>query len=342
MEKLEYLGGVKKRLGMIVRYDNSGLGTLSWEFARHLKPDKVLMVQNGVFQTFPERYDSIPEKRMVMRSFDRRDVEWLFQGIDVLLAIETFYDWYLIKEARKRNVKTVLYTMFEMTPDPIPLHPDLYLCPSTLDYKVMPNPKVYLPVPLATDRLLWQKREKAHTFIHSASHGGISGRKGTQLFLDAIPMVKSDVKFKIFSWNEGYKIPRDSRVEFVRTQFKNYWQLWREGDVLVYPQDYNGICLPVVEAMACGLGVVTTDIYPFNEYMPKELLFPIIGTKKTRASNGLMEVDAAIIAPADIAKKIDEIANTDISKYSLYGKKYAEEHSWDALLKKYERVFDNL
>lgn len=334
-----------KKIVMICRYDNSGLGTLSWEFARHLKPDKVVLVSNGVFHTFKERYDEFPQREIV-RALTPMDKDWIFEDMDILFTCETFYDWSLVKDARKRGVKTVLYTMYEMTPDPMKYIPDMLLCPSKLDYDVFKDFSTrveYLPVPVATDRLIWQKRTRAHTFIHSASHGGMSGRKGTQLFLDAIPLVKTkDIKFKIFSWKNEYKVPYDDRLEFNQMQFKNYWQLWREGDVLVYPQDYNGICLPVVEAMSSGLGVVTTDIYPFNEYMPKELMFPHTGTYRTQAHKGLIETEAVHIDPKDIAAKIDEIANTDISKYSLYGKKWAEENSWDVLLPKYEQLLNDI
>ena len=49
---------------MICRYDNSGVGTLSWEFARHLKPHKILLVENQVHKTFPERYDEFNTKKI--------------------------------------------------------------------------------------------------------------------------------------------------------------------------------------------------------------------------------------------------------------------------------------
>lgn len=197
-----------------------------------------------------------------------------------------------------------------------------------------------IPVPVATDRLLWNERKTAHTFIHSASHGGMSGRKGTQLFLDAIPMVKSDVKFIIYSWRPFES--NDPRLEVKVQNFKNYWQMWREGDVLVYPQDYNGICLPIIEAMTSGLGVITTDIYPFNEYMPKELLFKPRSMYKTRAAPSLMETDAARIDPRDIAAKIDEWANRDISRFSKYGKEWGEQNNWETLGPKIAETLENL
>lgn len=320
---------------MICRFDNSGLGTLSWEFARHLKPHKVLLVENHVHATFPERYADFDTCRAV-----REIPDDFLDDIDVLLTFETFYDWGVIKRCRERGIKTVLYTMYEMTPDPIPLHPDLYLCPSTLDFDVMPDPKVYLPVPVATDRLRWRERTTAKTFVHTASHGGVSGRKGTQLLLDAMEDVESDIDIHIYSWKPF--TCADPRVKIKVVNFKNYWQAWREGDVLIYPQDYNGICLPVVEAMASGLAVISTDIYPFNEFLPKELLFGHDGLYKTRAAPQLLETEAAKMNPKKIANKIDEYANRPIQEFSNYGRTWANKNNWDTLLPRYQAVLEGI
>lgn len=329
-------------LAMVCRADNSGLGTMSWEYARHLKPKKVLIIDAERGVMFPERYKDF-ETKTVKNKLTPDVFEWIFDDIDILLSIETFYDYSLIKEARRRNVKTALITMFEMQRDPIPLHADLYICPSKLDIEYFPDNKVFIPPPIATDRLLWKLRKKANTFIHSASHGGMSGRKGTQLFLDAIPLVKNqNVKFVIYCWQNDYKVSDDPRVELKVVNFKNYWQLWREGDVLVYPQGCNGICLPIIEAMAAGLAVITTDIYPFNEYMPKELLFKPYESFKIRMAPGLMEVTDYRINPGSIAEKIDKIAGKSISRFSEYGKSWAEKNSWKVLLSKYQHALKQL
>ncbi len=329
------------RLGMICRFDNSGLGSLSWEFARHLKPSKVLLVENAVFQTFPERYAELTTRRVPGGStMSQDDRNWILEDVDVLLSIETFYSYDLVRDAKQKGVKTVLVTMFEMMPDQVPIRPDHYLCPSTLDYKVLSGPKTYLPIPLATDRLIWNERKEAKTFIHTASHGGMNGRKGTGLFIEAMKYVKSDIKVLINTWNPF--VCEDPRVEVRQKNFKNYWQAWREGDVLVYPQDYNGICLPVSEAFASGLGLVTTDIEPFNEWLPEECLFKPTSMYKTRAAHGLIEVDAAKIDPQVIAAKIDEIAGMDLRPMSAKGKKYAQENSWDVLLPKYQSFLESI
>jgi len=322
---------------MICRYDNSGLGTLSWEFARHLKPHKVLLVQNDIYKTFPERYSDF-DTRIHDNKYE--DWEWLSDDVDVVFSAETFYNWSFVELCRKKGVKTALYTMFEMQLDPIPLHPTLFICPSKLDMEYYPENKVFLPPPVATDRLIWNKRETAKTFIHSASHTGLKGRKGTQLLIDAINLVKADVQFKIYSW-KPFAVS-DPRVSVDVVNFKNYWQMWRQGDVLVYPQGANGICLPIIEAMSSGLAVITTDIYPFNEYMPKELLFPPNETFRHRMSPRLNEVEDYRIDPKDIADKIDYIAEKPIDTFSEYGLQWSKQNSWDVLLPKYKEVLNNL
>src|SRR3990167_6237246 len=260
-------------LSLIARAGNTGLGTLSWEFARHLRPSKVLIIHNGVEQRFPERFSEF-DTRIAQQPFHilPDEMEWITDGVTSLLSFETFYNWRVISSARKKGVKTFLLTMAELFPEKIPIMPDLFLCPSKLDLDIVPDPKVFLPVPVATDRLLWRKRQWADTFVHTASHGGMNDtRKGTMTLIEAMRFVKADIRLKIFTWQDFEA--EDKRIEVRLVNFRNYWQPYREGDVLVYPQGANGICLPIVEAMASGMGVITTDQFPFNEYMPKELLF---------------------------------------------------------------------
>ena len=330
-----------KRIGMICRMDNSGLGTLSWEFARHLRPSKILLVENGVFTTFPERYKEFSTRRIhAMSTIKIEDMDWFFKDIDIILSFETFYNWGIVLMAKRVGVKTVLITMFEMTPEILPAKPDLFICPSPLDYEIMPEPKVHLSVPINTKLLPWKGRRRAKIFTHIASHGGANNRKGTPILIEAMKYVKSDISVYIYTWKKF--TCEDPRVKILIQQFREYWQCWQWGDVLIYPQDYNGICLPVMEAFASGMGVVSTNIYPFNEYLPKKLLFNPRAMTRLRAGGNLVEVDAAVISPVDVARKIDEVANMDISKYSLMGKEWAEKNSWEALLPKYHEVFENL
>ncbi len=335
------------RLGMVCRYDNSGLGSLAFEFSRHLNPAKVLLVENGVFQTFPDRYAAFQTNAVPAgHSPTSAQLDWLFDGIDVLLSFETFYFDELVTEAKKRGVKTVLMTMCELQPTHPTTKPDHYLCPSELDLAIYTKhfpevPATFLPVPVATDRLVWRERTKAKHFIHTASHGGIDGRKGTSLIIDAMQYVKSDIKLTIYSWMPIWKRD-DPRIEVKNVNFKNYWQCWKEGDVLIYPQSGNGICLPIVEAMSSGLGVITTNLFPFNTYFPKELLFEPKSVSIRAFGNGLIPVEVADFDPHTLAAKIDAVAGMDLTKVSHQGEFWAGQNSWDAWEDEYLKFFDSL
>ena len=52
------------------------------------------------------------------------------------------------------------------------------------------------------------------------------------------------------------------------------------------------------------------------------------------------QVDSAVHDPKEIARKIDEIAGSDISKYSLAGREWAEANSWNKLKTKYLELCD--
>jgi len=336
------------KLGLIARHDNSGLGSLSLEFARHLKPTKVLLVSNGVYQTFPERYADFDTRRIPAREeMTRADIDWLFDGTDVILSFETFYDLGFVWKAHRASKKTALVTMCEMQHEKVQANhmPDLLICPSSLDMELYEQhfpsvPKVSIAPPIATDRLVWKQRRTATHFVHTSSHGGLRGRKGTSIIIEAMKQVKADIKLTIYSWKPI--VCADPRVEVKVQNFRNYWQCWQEGDVLVYPQGANGISLPCQEAFASGLAVVTTDQRPFNEWLPKRPLFAPIGWTKARMGKDLIVVDEPIIDPTVLAAKIDEIAGIDITAESEAGRRWAEANSWDALLPKYLEALNSL
>jgi len=117
----------------------------------------------------------------------------------------------------------------------------------------------------------------------------------------------------------------DSRIEY---RIGDCQDLWSEGDVFVFPEKFNGLSLPLQEAFASGMAVITTDRFPNDTYLPKDLLIPVRQFKKERIS---VEFDSAIINPVDIASVIDKVYNTDIISYSLLGKKFNEQNSWTQL-----------
>lgn len=323
------------RLGLIARADNSGLGTLSWELANHLKFEKILVVKNGVYQIFPDRF---PGGRITHKDkIGREDIDYITTGIDRLLVIETPYNESVVKAAQKRGVRVVFMPMYECLQEDMPFMPDFFLCPSKLDFRLMPRPKRYLPFPVNRKRLPFRERKYARVFLHNAGHGGIAARNGTNELLAAIPMVKNNVRFIINTQRHiEYSHPK---VEIRVGNFENYWDLWREGDVFVIPQKFAGLSLPVQEALSVGMPVLHTMIYPFTEMLPPEWLIP---GDIVQARPGPRMIDYAVVAPEEIAKKIDEFANRNIQQDSMRANRIAETLDWSHLKERYLEAIEKL
>lgn len=304
---------------------------MSWEFHRHLKFRRVLIVDNGRYQLHLERFSDTEVR--TTRHVSPADVQWVLDGVDMLLCFETPYNWDAFKQKR---VKTCLIPMYECTPHPLPYAPDLVLAPSLLDLKYYPN-ATYIPVPIATDRIPFKVRKRAHHFIHNAGHGGLGGRNGTRELVEALRYTNADFKMTIRS-----QVPltvRDDRVEVVVQDHENYWELWDEGDVFVFPEKFNGLSLPINEAMCAGMPIMCSNRFPFNAYLPTDIMIPV---RKYEKATIAREFDMAVIDPRDIAQTLDEWTGWGIMRLSYESHDLAKRMSWDALLPTYQNAFDKL
>ena len=319
-------------VGAIVRNANSGLGNLSWDFYRHGLIQKCLIVpENNGEHEFPERFGNNTRVATGPR-FSKRDLDWLLDGIDSLLIFESPYQPFVFRIAKEKGVKTFFMPMHEARIDFHGSNPDVVLCVSDLEMeKNYPGEKIRINVPVDTEKVKWRLREKAEVFVHNAGHGGIGGRNGTSELVNCIPDIKSDLSIIIRSQGIHFDI-EDDRVDFRYENVKNYWDLWKEGDVFVLPDKFSGLSLPLQEAFASGMLIITTDRHPLNKWLPTA---PMIPVKKLGVWNN---IEMALFDPEDIAKTLDAWYNKDIKEYSLLGKAFAEENSWKKLLPKYKEI----
>lgn len=248
--------------------------------------------------------------------------EILLEKCDTLIFFETPFDWKIIVKARERGIKTILIPMYECTNFPFPYEPDEIWCPSELDYKFykdngQENIKL-IQIPVNVE---WRKRSIAKTFVHNAGNGGLGGRNGTKELIEAMKYVNSPIKLIIRS-QVPIKQINDPRIEY---RIGNFDDIWSKGDVFIFPEKFNGLSLPLQEAFASGMLVMTTDRFPNNSYLPKEPLIPVSGYHKERIS---VEFECAEIDPKEIAKCIDYWYNQDIEKFSLKGLEYNLKNQW--------------
>ncbi|MCL5667337.1 MAG: glycosyltransferase [Patescibacteria group bacterium] len=300
---------MKPTLGLIARADNSGLGNMSWELARHIKFDQIQIVSNGRYKRYPDRFYNLVGRLTT----------------DITIAIETPY------QSEFWHGKRVLIPMYECTNPGIIRQADKIITVSLLDKQFYPD-SVFLPWPIALDRIPYRRRSRLKTLIHNAGHGGLNGRNGTAELVKAMDLVKSDVKLIINS-----QIPIENsnpRIEVIVGDYENYWQIWGQGDAFIFPEKFNGLSLPIQEAMAAGYPIISTNRFPFNAYLPKKLLIPVARYRRQFIGTAF---DAAEVLPADIANTIDRLAGKNLSKYSDEMHWLSQMYSWEKLKTQWER-----
>ena len=324
------------KLGIIGTCYNTGISHIAWGFAENFD-SKTLLVDYKALAKFPLRF---PNYRMTQNIIEE-DIDWLLEGIDCLFTIETPYYWSVYQKAKKKGIRTVLMPMYEWLDRSRPelQYIDLFICPSKATFDQIQGNKVQVPCEVPVDLKKFKPRiiTQAKTFLHNSGHGGLFGRNSTKELLEAIPLVKSDVRFII---NSQYPLNRvdDPRITYNEQNYENYWEMYEEGDVYILLGKYGVAYLGIQEAMATGMPIIFTDMEPFNSYLPKETL---IKPREIVASNifkGQLE-PMAFFDVKEIARRIDEIAQMDLTKFSKQSLELARLASWDVWKDKYNSFF---
>ena len=344
------------RIGLIARMDNTGLGTQTWEAYRHLMPSKVMVIDyhmNRPGEQYPERYDSTIST-FIKGAPSPQEINLFLKDLDIIFACETFYSFYIISRARELGVKTIVQPNFEFSPwmknDKIP-RPDCFGVPSSWHYKDFPEPKILLPVPIATDRFASNTSGSARKFLHIVGTPAANDRNGTRDLIAALLFVKSEIVVTITcqkpeyvnSLLRGWQLPSNVRIIIDTTHRENYWEVYQNNDILILPRRYGGLCLPVNEAIGAEMPVIMPDISPNNEWLPKEWLVKadfdfdfVRGDKET--------IDVYKVDTKELAKKIDKIAS-DRDFYAtlkIQSQKLKAKNSWETLLPLYLETFETI
>lgn len=314
------------KVGTICYATDQGLGVLARDFYDNGVVTDVLVVEHAHRPTRKEWYPD--SESMPIHPFDFERATRFCRRMDAMMFFETPFHWGLLSLCRQSGVKTVLMPMYECMPTHMPYPADVIVNPSDLDARYYPSGvRLNVPVPKWVE---YRKRGVAKTFVHNAGHGGLMGRNGTGELIDAMRHVKADVKLILRSQKKLEWGIDDPRVE-VRVGTVPREELYSEGEVFVFPEKFNGLSLPLQEAFASGMAVVSTNRFPMNGWLPTEYLIEPAGERENRVSGRCHKFSESVIDPEDIALAIDRIAYTDVGELSEAGRKWAEENSWDRL-----------
>ena len=335
--------GATVRVGLITRGDRGGLAAQTYDFYKHVKPDKVMLVNIDVY-THQTTDESKYPGAYIVRNYPTT-VEWneWLTDLDVVFTVECPYDHELYRIARERGIKTIEQHNFEFQAfhqSPEFPKPDLILSPSSWRQdEVIWAPVKYLHVPVDREKFPFKGKIHAKTFIHIAGHRTFNDRNGTVILLEALPYIKSDIKIKLFTQDELPRPYTDSKLEIIREDFPDNASLYKEGDVLILPRRYGGLSLQMNEALSCGMPVISLDIAPQNEFLPEHWLIPATLKEQTMVKTMIDVYDAD---PQVLAAKIDEFADSLIMVDSAIADAISSEKSWTVMLPKYIQLMEEL
>lgn len=337
------------RLGLIARADHRGLGQQTRAVFEQLHPAKTMVVNCPSAHPLPLHLEYFPGATVVNRIPTDQDChDFLREGIDVVYSAETFYNPNLPDIARQYGVKTVLHINREFLDRKD--RPDLWAAPSWWHFDEIPDPKIFLPVPIDLSKYPPQPpRDTATRFLHVIGRPAIHDRNGTADLLDALAYVPTPIELTIRCQDEHYvsgllasrRIPRHIHLNVHTGDVPNHADLYTGQDVLVLPRRFGGLCLPANEALGAGLPVVMPDISPNNTWLPAEWLVPA----ESRAS--FMAKTRVEVFSADhraLASTIYQFARdrTYFATSQDTARRMAKELSWDALKPAYEHALKEL
>lgn len=360
------------RLGLIARADNSGLGVQTWEFYRHMNPDKTLVVdpsEHAVDLANKHAYlDRFPGATVFKGLTPTPDViEAFLDDIDVVYTAETFYAGHdFLMRANNRGTKTVLHFNYEFLDHlilPNAPRPSLFAAPSLWHYfdkdmKEKISPLRFLPVPIALDRFKTPVADRppgppAKHFLHIVGKPAVYDRNGTLDLLQSLAYVRSKIDVTIKCQRPGYvaalinqekvRLPSNIQLHLEDARVDNYWDLYydKDGqpyDALLLPRRFGGLCLPVNEAIGAGMPVMMPDVEPNNTWLPHDWLVDSgwKGSFKARGPVQLWSVDKK-----EMATRIDMWAS-DPATFVMVRRqalRLRQDYSWENLKEQYDEMF---
>lgn len=330
------------RIGLIARADSRGLGIQTKAFHDNMHPAKTMVVDCPSLKPLPIRRDWYPDATWVHGLPSALDFRSWLQGLDVVYTAETGYSPHLWDEAERAGVKTVLHANYEFLNRND--RPSLWAAPSRWHLEDFPRGAKFLPVPIELDKFTPNTSCSARRFLHIVGRPAIHDRNGTADLIEALRHVQSPIKVTFKCQEPGYiQLPAlpdhvDAVVECGDT--RDYWDNYRDHDVLVLPRRFGGLCLPLNEALGAGMPVIMPDIDP-NRWLPKEWLIPA-SHKTSFVAKQRIEVHQ--VDPMVLSAKIDQFASDPRFFWRAQedAQTLAAALSWDSLKPLYEQTFQEL
>lgn len=340
------------RLGLLVYATDTGLGIQTRALYNHLKPSRTMLVDLSAFNHMPVHEDWYHYDVRTSGYPTITDIDAFLDGVDVVFYCETPLNYYLVSRARELGIRTVCQPNYEFLDymtlggSQLPA-PDLFAAPTTwhlADFERF-APTRHVPVPIDLDLLPQRNITEARRFFHVAGRPAARDRNGTLDFIEAARMAsryEPGAEFIVYCQQPTPEIQRavsSSPVQLVG-HVPQPADMYAYGDVLVLPRRYGGLCLPVQEAIGCGIPVLMPAVSPNTDLLPAGWLLPVMPHHEVFVTRGPVEV-CQVDVTAMAQRMLDLYRHPEaVQRMHEDAKKTAALMSWDYLKPLYEEVLE--
>lgn len=332
------------RIGLIARADSRGLGIQTKSFHDAMQPAKTMVVDCPSANPLPLRRDWYPGATWIHGLPTVEDFHVWLQDLDVVYTAETGYGQALWDEAERLGVKTVLHLNYEFLD--LNDRPTVWAAPSMWHYDDIPFAnKCFLPVPIELHPADFPTAGRR--FLHVVGRPAIHDRNGTEDLLQALQYVESTISVTFTcqdpQYVQGllarYSLPDHVSVHQLTGDVTNHHDLYRNQHVLIMPRRFGGLCLPVNEALGCGIPVIMPNISPNNQWLPQDWL---TSAAKVREFHAKTLIDVFGTNPQVLASQIDRFAQdtTFFMRAKQEARELAQRLSWETQLPAYQQVLE--
>ncbi|MDX1279327.1 glycosyltransferase family 4 protein, partial [Oceanihabitans sediminis] len=278
--------------------------------------------------------DEFEEVNAIITEYPKYNVEkkvfkeWIRENDLDAVVFNEYNQWTideqnLVKVAKEMGVKVYGYLVTEKFKPGQEKDYDRIWAPTMSFVRNMRKNKVrkFTYIPYSIDLNEFEVKDVKNTkftFFHQGGWGGVHSRKNTRQVIEAFKALdKPDTRLVITSQiSIDMELPENIIIlnkEHTRKEMIDYF---KSADAFVQPSKWETIGIPILEAMASGLPVITCDIPPMNEFVrPGINGYLANGTMKDYPGISIQGMDVDIL---DLKAKMETMLNPTI--YSMLTK----------------------
>ena len=275
----------RKRIGFVTYWGwGRGQASLSLCYTKMLQNEHDLFILKQFNNPISDDFKGIKAK---INEYDKYEIpesffeEWVTTNKLDIVIFNEYLQWNdarnnLSKICKKHNVKTLGFLVIEKFKKEQSYDYDMLLASTVTFERFMRMHKVrnFKYVPMSIDFNEFPKIVKEYSlpfvFFHPGGWGGVHDRKNTNSVIEAFKLLNNpDTKLIISSQKPLNMLHLAPNIEIIDKNLtrKDLLDLYNKSHATILPSKWETIGIPILESLASGVPVITSNVPPMNEFI---------------------------------------------------------------------------